>query len=987
MTTNRYLYGGIAIIVLLFSLFLGLKIDFLDNSTTTTSAYSTTNYDYEQDNVLYTFGTDNTATVVGYSGAPTSVSFPETVSGYTVTTIGDGAFIDCSSLISVTIPSTITTIGFAAFTNCVFLESVDTDDATSLQFIGAYAFAYCLLLDWIYLPASLTSLGALIPGGSPVASPFVCCPNLMYELDPNNTSFYEFNGVIYTSDLTTIICTDNANLCLDYDDCGGFPILTTAQTVLTGAFNLTGGFETIEKFVFWDLDAAEVVDASDYLSIVDGGLLCNKDETILYTIAPFFDTIDSTYALPSTITDIDSMMLWLENLASITIPAATVTIPSVITGWNLTEIIVDSANSAFCSVDGVLYSKDMTTLQAYPMCKAAVEEFVIPSTVDSIFILAFMSAEINSITIPESVTNIYCGAFNGATTSSFYFNNDISTCEIHSGAFTSHSSTTTYYFKDQASLDYAANNYSDRFSNTNFEIMENNGFEVVCSTTDYMTIQSSSRESIDSTTASVVVSINPADEYTPQFRINNNEDIVVLREYESDTPATGTTGGIDYEYIYMSGVFILTLSNLTPGESYTVYLDAIAHIEVETGAHITYDDSATSRDSKLATTAFVGSVLPNSGYGIRMSLPTISADITVNLTGASGEGEIGGVQYSYVFKNVTVPGIEFSNIPEGRFRVVLEAYSLYNVINNSDHISGVQSSYNNSNFLISANYQDGYYPRVQINDSGYLTILDVLGSGQLSGATFQYTITNGSLSLVLSNLVEYTQYTVYLDAYSTNPSTANINLNVTGSTSYTYKVEEDSLTNSKTLVFYPTSSMYVTHITVDNGTAVEVNRYVGQIIQQCNAHSLNYTANNTTTDNMFTLTANRMSGDISITLTLSTTPPVLTADEPIELDTIAVQATTGGEARVVGASIDDIEYTLIALAYGGYEFVGWSIDGGISYLVDPNAEEEGTLYGASATISASQIKGKVVCAYFKLKEDSEYIEDQTDNTNGTSDIL
>ena len=55
-----------------------------------------------------------------------------------VTTIGEGAFYNCTSLTSVTIGDSVTTIGYDAFVNCTSLASVTMGD--SVTTIGGYAF-------------------------------------------------------------------------------------------------------------------------------------------------------------------------------------------------------------------------------------------------------------------------------------------------------------------------------------------------------------------------------------------------------------------------------------------------------------------------------------------------------------------------------------------------------------------------------------------------------------------------------------------------------------------------------------------------------------------------------------------------------------------------------------------------------------------------------------------------------------------------------
>ena len=93
-----------------------------------------------------------------YSG---TLNIPEsfTYNGveYSVTTIGDYAFYDCSSLTSVTIPNSVTTLGNYAFRGCSSLTSVTIPN--SVTSIGNNAFQYCSGLTTITIPESMASIG------------------------------------------------------------------------------------------------------------------------------------------------------------------------------------------------------------------------------------------------------------------------------------------------------------------------------------------------------------------------------------------------------------------------------------------------------------------------------------------------------------------------------------------------------------------------------------------------------------------------------------------------------------------------------------------------------------------------------------------------------------------------------------------------------------------------------------------------------------
>ena len=78
-----------------------------------------------------------------------------------VTTIGDGAFYDCSSLTSIAIPEGVTTIGSSAFSDCSRLTSITIPEGVTT--IGRYAFYECSSLTNVYSkPTTPPTLGATV---------------------------------------------------------------------------------------------------------------------------------------------------------------------------------------------------------------------------------------------------------------------------------------------------------------------------------------------------------------------------------------------------------------------------------------------------------------------------------------------------------------------------------------------------------------------------------------------------------------------------------------------------------------------------------------------------------------------------------------------------------------------------------------------------------------------------------------------------------
>ena len=106
---------------------------------------------------------DGIATIVrqssSLSGAieiPISVTYKDMV--YSVTSIVDFAFYNCTSLTSITIPESVTSIGGYTFYNCSSLTSIIIPD--SVTSIGSSTFYNCSSLTSIIITASVTSIGS-----------------------------------------------------------------------------------------------------------------------------------------------------------------------------------------------------------------------------------------------------------------------------------------------------------------------------------------------------------------------------------------------------------------------------------------------------------------------------------------------------------------------------------------------------------------------------------------------------------------------------------------------------------------------------------------------------------------------------------------------------------------------------------------------------------------------------------------------------------
>ena len=80
----------------------------------------------------------------------------------------------------------------------------------------------------------------------------------------------------------------------------------------------------------------------------------------------------------------------------------------------LESIEVDAANQNYQSLDGVLYTKDLTHLATYPQAKNSGGSYTVAEETAFIDEGAFASAQITSVTLPSHLRNVGKGAFVGA---------------------------------------------------------------------------------------------------------------------------------------------------------------------------------------------------------------------------------------------------------------------------------------------------------------------------------------------------------------------------------------------------------------------------------------------------------------------------------------------------------------------------------------------------------------------------------------------
>ena len=138
-------------------------------------------------------------------------------------------------------------------------------------------------------------------------------------------------------------------------------------------------------------------------------------------------TVLSSITIPENVTTIgESAFQQASSLTTVSISRNVTTIEDFAFSYatSLNSITVDSRNSNYSSIQGVLFNKLMTTLLLYPLGKTATH-YTVPSGVTSIAANSFQGQTIlTEITMPGSVTSIGDFAFGeAASLSAVNFNN------------------------------------------------------------------------------------------------------------------------------------------------------------------------------------------------------------------------------------------------------------------------------------------------------------------------------------------------------------------------------------------------------------------------------------------------------------------------------------------------------------------------------------------------------------------------------------
>ncbi|MDE6359969.1 MAG: leucine-rich repeat domain-containing protein [Muribaculaceae bacterium] len=302
----------------------------------------------------------------------TSVVIPGqvTVDGetYAVKSIVDQAFLDCNSLLEVTIEEGVESIGSWTFGRSLNIVSVSLP--TSLTSVATNAFRSCKSITTLVLPDNLTSIGTFA----------------FAELT-------SMTSLTLPANLTTV----------------GGNIFHGSSSLTEVNFNT--GLTTITGSAFYNCGLTTLTIPETITSISDGAFSQSKNL--------------KTVILPETFTNLgDHAFFECNNLESINLPASLKNIGNAafynchaLGEVTIPESIEDIQGYAFygcSSLQSVKWPEAITTIGKATFYEChGLTEIIIPQTVTSIGDMAFQScSSLSKISLPEGITEISIGMFN-----------------------------------------------------------------------------------------------------------------------------------------------------------------------------------------------------------------------------------------------------------------------------------------------------------------------------------------------------------------------------------------------------------------------------------------------------------------------------------------------------------------------------------------------------------------------------------------------
>lgn len=300
-----------------------------------------------------------------------------------ITIIGATTFMNCINLTEVNLPDSIEQIGTDAFSQCKALQNIYLSE--NVEVIGPSAFSGCSSLTEVRLPSKLKKINS---------STFSGCSNLMQVFLGDNIQTIETCAFCSCSSLKEIQLPDSLSEIEPW----------TFRYSGLERIDLPESVTQIGSLTFADCKNLTEVNLPSGITELSDCLFMNS---------PKLSHVD----IPHGVKKIGSRVFsGCRSITTLYIPDNVTEFATTALGGlnSLTEFTVSESSPIFCTMDGILYSKDKTRLICFPNAKN-ISSYSVPESVTKINAVCFgPCSHLENLYVGEHVTEVNRSTFENA---------------------------------------------------------------------------------------------------------------------------------------------------------------------------------------------------------------------------------------------------------------------------------------------------------------------------------------------------------------------------------------------------------------------------------------------------------------------------------------------------------------------------------------------------------------------------------------------